>query len=460
MNPKFLIAIPVFFTLYSFGQSNNYFSKKEVNADLDYLYESLQDAHYNIYAYATKEEFATAYQKAKNAINKDSLSLLEVTNIFQRFVSTAKNGHTEIDFPAQSYREYAFAGGTVFPIEIAFEDNKSLVRKNWSANNEIRVGSEIISINGLSMADILSKIYPQISAERPYFKNVKIELYSFPRLYWQVFGEHDYFTVEIRTNGAVDKQTVKAVNLVEDYEMKRTELFTSSMELKFIDDFACLNPGGFGGDEKKYQSFIDSAFTEINNKKTEILIIDFRNNPGGDNAFSDYLVSYFADQPFQWNSGFTLKTSETLKNYVRQNEDTTVVYWQEILKHKNGEIYDYEFAPCEPQPSEKRFTGKVYVLINRQSHSQSAVAAAQIQDYKFGILVGEETGEYPSLYASIFQYSLPNTKIPVKVSKGYITRVNGSTEEKGVMPDIFIKDHLLDENDEILKGLLKQLRAD
>ena len=100
---------------------------------------------------------------------------------------------------------------------------------------------------------------------------------------------------------------------------------------------------------------------------------------------------------------------------------------------------------------------KVYVLVNRQSHSQATVTAAQIQDYGFATIVGEETGEYPSLYASIFQFKLPNTQIPVNVSKGKIVRVNGSTAETGVIPDIYIKDHLLDEEDEILEGLLKQI---
>ncbi len=103
--------------------------------------------------------------------------------------------------------------------------------------------------------------------------------------------------------------------------------------------------------------------------------------------------------------------------------------------------------------------GKVYVLVNRQSHSQTTVTAAQIQDYGFATIVGEETGEYPSLYASIFQFKLPNTQIPVNVSKGKIVRVNGSTVEAGVIPDIYIKDHLLDEEDEILEGLLQKTRS-
>lgn len=91
--------------------------------------------------------------------------------------------------------------------------------------------------------------------------------------------------------------------------------------------------------------------------------------------------------------------------------------------------------------------------------SQSAMTVAQIQDYGFGTIVGEETGDYPSLYASVFNYQLPNTVVSVQVAKGRMVRVSGSTAEQGVIPDIFIRDHLLDEQDEILEGLLKQMET-
>ena len=429
------------------------FSKKEVLEDLLFLKESLEDAHYNIYAYTSKSEFNSVYNNLKGLIKKDSLNLLETTSIFQQLISAVNNGHTSIDFPVQPYLKYADDGGTLFPLEIAFENGKALVRKNWSEEEKILTGSEIISINGRSIEEILLKIYPQISAERTYFKNVKIELLSFPRYYWQVFGKQDEFNIEVRNKGKIREYIIKAIDLIEDYEMKRTEVLNAKMNLKFFDNSAYLNPGNFSGDEEKYQAFIDSAFIKINENGSENLIIDFRNNGGGDDSFSDYLISYFANKPFKWNSSFTLKTSKFLKDFVIKNHDTTEVYWKKALSHEDGEIYDYKFEEYSPKPENKRFQGKVYVLVNRQSHSQSAVAAAQIQDYDFGTIVGEETGDYPSLYASIFQYKLPNTGIPVNISKGYIVRVNGSTKEEGVIPDIFIKDHLLDEKDEILDGL-------
>ncbi|WP_274474313.1 S41 family peptidase [Mangrovimonas aestuarii] len=451
------ILIFLSLSLNSLGQSNHKFSEEEVLKDLKFLSKSLKEAHYNVYAYTTKQVFDSIYLAVKSSIPKDSMSLLEATNIFQRLISAVNNGHTEIDFPGQSYGEYAYSGGTVFPLEIAFENNIPLVRKNFSGNDSIKIGSEVLSINGQSMSKILSEIYPQISAERIYFKNAKIELYSFPRYYWQVFGRQDTFDVEIKTDKGIKKYVLKAINLIEDYEAKRTEVLNAQMTLKFHGRTAYLNPGHFSGDEQGYRKFIDSSFVEISNRKSTSIIIDLRNNSGGDNSFSDYLVAYIANKPFKWNSKFTLKTSQFLKDHVRRNNDTTKTYFQEILGHKNGEIYEYEFDEYKPQTIQNRFTGKVFVLVNRQSHSQAALTAAQIQDHKFGVIVGEETGDYASLYASQFQYRLPNTGIQVKVSKGYIVRVNGSTEEQGVIPDILIKDYLLDENDEILEGVLRKI---
>lgn len=449
----------VLFSQFSIAQlPEKKFGKDEIIEDLHYLNSSLKNAHYNLYAYTSKEDFSKNYENIKKTIPKDSITLLQATNIFQKVISIVNNGHTEIDFPSDSYRTYAYSRGTVFPLEIAFENNKSLIRKNYSDNSNIKIGSEILSINGVLMKDILAKIYPQVSAERIYFKNAKIELYSFPRLYWQVFGKQDVFQIKIRSNGIIKKHSIKAVNLIEGYEMKRTEVLNAKKKLLFIDKIAYLNPGNFSGDEQVYQKFIDSAFVEIKNSNYKNLIIDLRNNGGGNDSFSDYLVSYFADKPFKWNSEFTLKTSQFLKEHTRKHNDTTNVFFRKILTHKNGEIYNYEFEEYKPQPKHNRFKGKVYVLINRQSHSQSAVTASQIQDYKFGTLVGEETGDFPTLYASQFHYKLPNTGIDVKVSKGLIVRVNGSKKQEGVIPDIMIKDHLLDKEDEILNGLFKKIK--
>ena len=449
----------VFITCVLSSQSSaQQFSKADVLFDLEYLSSSLEETHFNLYAYTSKEAFEENYSEVKNQISKDSLNLLEVINLFQKVVSRANNAHTRILFPVQPYLAYAKSGGSVFPLEVAIENGKALVRKNWSTNASINIGAELKTINGMPINEVFKKIYPQISAERLYFKNAQLEAFTLPRYYWQVFGEQKVFEVEIVQNGNHSTQKFEAIKAMDDYEMKRDDILKHDWDLKYLSNSAVyLRPGGFGGDEDKYRQFIDSAFIDINAKKPNNLIIDLRNHPGGDDAFSDYLVSYIADKPFKWASKFQLRSSSILKEDVIQNKDTTETYWKSILEHKNGEIYEYYFDYYEPQPQVKRYKGKVYVLVNRQSYSQSTVTASQIQDYGFGQIVGEETAEFPNLYASIFNYKLPKTGINVDVSKGKIQRVSGVDNKKGVIPDILIKDHLLDENDEILDGLLEQI---
>lgn len=458
---KYRLLFLIVLTLFSI--SNNYsqtqiFSKKEIKEDLETLKEILENSHYNLYAYTSKEKFDSNFEEVAKSLQKDSITLKEAVGVFQKVISKANVGHAEIDFPALSYIDFAQQGGKIFPLEIALEDDKAYIRKNYSYNPQLKIGSEIIKVNDNKIEDILKLIYPHISAERLYLKKAKIEFWSFPRLYWQIFGEKEQFSISIKEKDQIKEYDIQSVSALENYEYKRKDILSSNRELKFYGENAYINPGNFSGDEIAYRQFIDSAFSVINEKASKNLIVDLRKNAGGDNSFSDYLISFFANKPFQWNSSFSLKTSKYLKKNVRRNNDTTNAYYQEILKHRNGDVFPYYFEEMKPQESKKRYKGKVYTLINRQTYSQAAVAASLIQDYQFATLVGEETGDFPTLYASLFTVELPNTKTPVKIPKGYIVRVNKSEEPVGVIPEILIKDHLLDDRDEILDTLLKKVR--
>ncbi|GAA4307940.1 S41 family peptidase [Nibribacter koreensis] len=428
---------------------------------MGYLRSSLEETHFNLYAYTSKPEFEKNYKRIINSLTTDSLTLLQATNLFQKVVTKAQTGHCEIDFPAYSYILYAQNGGTVFPLEIALENGKAYVRKNFSGNKAIQIGTQVTSMNGQKVDKILAQLYPHISAERLYFKNAKLEFWSLPRLYWQVFGEQDSFEVAFLHGGKTTAHTLSAISIM-DYENNRQgEILRSARSFKFLGNTAYLHPGAFSGDpatgEASFKHFVDSAFAAIRHQKADVLVIDLRNNAGGHNAYSDYLISHIATKPFKWNSSFQLKPSTLLKDQIRLQKDTSDNYSQAILTHATGQVFDYATESYLPAIDDKRFKGKVYVLINRQTYSMAAVTAALVQDYQFAILVGEETGDLPTLYASQFSFNLPATSVQVKVPKGYMVRPNKSQALKGVQPDIVIKDHLLDEEDEILNGLLSRI---
>lgn len=439
-------------------------SNQVVKEDFEYLYQSLQATHYNLFAFQTKEQYDDLFNQLRSGLTPDSLTLIETTSFYQKLVSFANTGHCEIDYPAQSYINYAYAGGTVFPLELAFENGKVFKSRNYTGNTQISTGDEIVAIDQRPIHEIQQQLFAFVSAEREYFKNAKIEFWSFPRLFFQLNGRRDHWDIQIRhTNGKLIQVKVAAIPVIE-YEGKRKgEVVNPKKAVKFYGDAAYLNAGPFGSNEKdgekKFQKFIDSAFTAIKKKGSKKLIIDLRNNPGGHNAYSDYLISYIADKPFKWYAEFSVKTSKILKEVTAQGTDSTDDYTRAVLHNADGEIFPYDFPAHDPIEKSKRYTGKVYILVNRQTYSMAAVSAALIQDYRFGTIAGEETGDVPTLYASQFSYTLPRTGITVKVPKGYIVRVNGSKELKGVQPDIYIQDHLLDDKDEILEGLLLRLKG-
>ena len=354
------------------------------------------------------------YNQIKSSLPADSLNLLQTVTHFQKLVSFANTGHCEIDFPAQSYIDYAYSGGVVFPLELAFENARTFIRKNFSSNTQIEVGDEILAIDGKAITEILLQIYPFVSAERIYFKNAKVEFTSFPRLFFQLNGRKDSWTIHIKSKtNQISKVEVKAISVI-DYETNRNgEVVNPQKKLKLYGNIAYLNAGQFGSNEADgeivFKKYIDSIFSVIKEKSVKHLIIDLRNNPGGHNAYSDYLVSYFAHKPFKWYSEFSVKTSKILKEQTLLQADTTDEYSRAILSNSNGKVFNYDFPKYPPIETSKRFKGKVYVLINRQTYSMAAVSAALIQDYKFGKIVGEENRRYSHFVCfSIFIYIAKN----------------------------------------------------
>jgi hypothetical protein len=426
------------------------FPAADVRADLEYLYEALENAHYNFYAYVSKRSYDKAYSAMYKSIGIDSLSLLETTKLFQKLTATGNVGHSEVVFPAQPYIAFAQDGGNVFPLELAFEDGMGYVRKSYTENPNVRAGDQVLSIDGQPIESIQKAIYPYLSAERPYFKNAKLEFWSFPRLYWSVFGAREDFKVKTKSaGGRTATHNLEGIPVMQYETARGGEILNNERSLKYFDAVAYLRPGPFSsseaGGEGRFRAFVDSVFTAINSKGTESLVIDLRNHAGGHNAYSDYLISYFADRPFRWYASFHLKTSKVLKAQTRLHATgaETDNYTKAILRHRDGEIFAYDQPPQEPAPAAKRYKGKVYVLVNRQTYSMAAVSAALIQDYGFAEIVGEETGDVPTLYASQFSFPLPQTGIVVKVPKGYIVRPNGDEKLAGVKPDHWVKDHKL-----------------
>lgn len=209
-------------------------------------------------------------------------------------------------------------------------------------------------------------------------------------------------------------------------------------------------------DNTEFCHFMDSVFSDIQKNKIENLIIDLRNNRGGDNSFSDYMIAYFATKPFSISSKFRMRTSQMTKSFWK---DIDIPQYQDLIEQimtlENGSYFDASITHTDPHAESKRFKGNVYVLINRYSYSNTASVAAIIQDYKFGEIIGEETADEVTSYSAMHVFKLPNTQNSVMYPKGFMVRPNGDETPRGVVPDYIVYDDIFTDEDEVLEYTLK-----
>jgi len=90
---------------------------------------------------------------------------------------------------------------------------------------------------------------------------------------------------------------------------------------------------------------------------------------------------------------------------------------------------------------EMDFDGPMIVLVNRLSASASEILAAALQDYKRAIIVGDEKTHGKGTVQTLMP--LGDRKGSLKLTTAGFYRINGgSTQLKGVTPDIIIPDYL------------------
>lgn len=473
-NSKFIVIFIfiIFSTITAFGQQNinKKFSPEESLADFKYLYETLVATTYDLFLFTDKEIFDREYNKIIPTIS-DSLSLLEINRIFQQFVALTDFSHCHINFPMASYRQFFKNGGSFFPLEINFVNKEPVIAVDYSMNTNITVGDRLLSIEGISIDQVLKKIYSYISGENIYTKSTMVEYRSFRDLFWFAAGDFSKGNITVKKSaGDTLNVQIRGVLLSElisyiKSHPQRPSFTNSKREVKFIGETAYLHPGIFLNNKilsrdisdhstfntDEFHHFMDSAFTMISNKEVTDLIIDIRGNDGGDNSFSDYMIAFFADKPFGIASKFQIRTSQITKKFW-QNVDNPKYenLRNQILNLKNGERFEADLGQTLPRNDSLRFKGQVYILINRYSFSNAAVVAAIVQDYRFGVVIGEETSYVPSSCGAVHEFNLPNTNINVIYPKAYSIRPNGDTSLRGVIPDHIVLENLFTDSDEIM----------
>jgi hypothetical protein len=437
------------------------FAPAELRADFAQMYRGLQAAHFDLYAFTPKPELDRRYAQVLAKIDRP-MTKLEAKVLFELFAAQVRMGHTRINSPTAEWNAFRESGGKGFPLSIRIVEDRVYVAANLSGLDAVRPGDEITRLNGQSMQSWLKRTERHVSAETSYMAHSLME-YDFAIYLWVEQGAADAFDIVTRRGGAPAQSTHLPARSSEDMEAARRlqppglDLENPLREARLLDaGVAYLRPGPFynaeaktGADEwdvSSFRQFIDHAFDEFLEAKASRLIIDLRGNPGGDNLFSDVMISWFATRPFRFASQFKIKVSaeSVAANAARIANDAEAAgpisrqFADLYARSRIGDVVDFAIPEASPRTG-RRFEGKVFVLIDRQSYSNAVAVAALVQDYGFGVIVGEATSDMATTYGAMEQFALDHTGLMVGYPKARLVRPNGDLRSRGVTPDIAIR---------------------
>jgi C-terminal processing protease CtpA/Prc len=430
-----------------------------VRADFAALYAGLQASHYDPYARRPREQYEALFQHMQAAIDAP-LPALEVWRRFQRFVAYGNVAHARIDPPADAWEAFRQDGGKAFPLFLRVVNGRAYVRYDYSAVQGVAPGDEIIVLQGQPVMEWLAPMRALVSADNDYLAYTQMET-QLPMLVWLAGKSQPSFNVVLRKpDGRRAELTLPARDRpgFEAAAANRANVFeldANTRQARILDNgVAYLRPGPFYDnrpeatdpwDATAFQKFLDQSFDAFIGQGAHQLLIDLRDNPGGDNSFSDRMIAWFADRPFRFSESFDIKISAaaTAANRKRVDvqsggADSTALRLAAAYAGKRpGEHIRFPI-PLVPPRAGERFTGEVYVLINRHSYSNAVLVAATVQDFGFGKILGEETADLASTYGALEKFTLPNTGLEVSFPKARILRPSSNAAARGVIPDIAI----------------------
>lgn len=339
----------------------------------------------------------------QRALLKDGMTILEFYRVVTPIVVSMKCGHTGINLPS-SFFDDQIIDESSNRVEVVYMENK--IRVISSDDPDIGIGDEFLAINGITTVDLIETMMGFIGSDGDNTTLKTAILRMFFWYYYDLFIRNDsdlsidYYDSDLHTQR--NKTINQAMFLMDDW------VEPVPYQATYTDDYAILTLSSFYPfgvyTLNSYFDFYESFFTQVSNLGIEKIILDIRNNWGGDPRVTSRLFSYLAksEQP-----------------YFRADSPD----------YYTGLKNDIAF-------SDPHFDGIVVTLIGGTCFSSCGHFAALLDYQNVGVFVGEETGGSFICSDSSTSMRLPRTKLEFRTStQSWAVATTGLTLGRGIMPD-------------------------
>lgn len=357
----------------------------------------------------------------------DSISIVELYRRTAPVVALIGDGHTNLVFPM---RDFITPEQKRMPMNVDVLADKSMACRRCY-DSLIPKDAVILAINGVSTQEILDTMIPFVSGEREHFKLSRIDD-SFSLLYRMLFPADEY-VVSYATKGQKKISTVTLPALTSDEmnghlpDLQDEQASDYSYIIDEDNNVAIMDFRSFV-DTERMKVFADSMFTEIKNKDIGNLIIDLRENGGGNSSVGDVILRYISPIPF----------AQMTKSLIKITPKTIELMGGGIVEPG---LYFYESQTndfIKPLTNEEgHYNGNIILLTSNHTFSSAGSFAWAFKECGIGIVIGEETGGMNVCYGDILPYRLPISGMLCTISFKRFWQMNADENDvHGTIPDI------------------------
>jgi len=417
------------------------YSVEELKEDIACLRSKLEHHNPNLYLYSTKVQM-DAYFDSLSCHIPQPMTDMEFYRYVGPITSRIRDTHTSV-FPNEDC-EWWYGNQRYFlPLLVTCNNDAVVTDLCASPDRTIPDGSTITRINGKTTDEILVRMKQYAPRDGYNQSRVTWVLNNFFTYYYAYCVETpEYFDIDYITREGVSASHRMYPNTVDSlwsyaYKYYPNRYISgrrdSTITLRFRNDssVAILRIRSFGkgsaatGDES-FRKRILQCFTLIHKTPVKNLIIDIRDNSGGNPEYARYVISHLIDKEYV---------------YIEKYKTVERLHWNDADNRTRTQWYPY-CGIGTFRPDRNCYTGMLYVLMDGGSTSTAGDFAACLDYYKRATFIGEESGANRVISGgNVFSrdFELPNTKLRVRMST--IQGINKSdvvNDGHGVIPDYLV----------------------
>ena len=395
----------------------------KLHADVDAFVEGIKLRHPDYARYANTKAVEAKVAEIKQAINQP-MNRVEFFKQVGQLSHLFNDGHSFLIWPYQEFQALQEAGHKPFPFALEINSQGVFLKHRYQNGEQvIERGARLTVLNGLPIKNIIELGQKYVGGETRRLRE-HIVVSRFPRILWAVFGFVDDFELTLVGEGNTTQLEISKEQNWEVAEQQAAALESDFYYKKLHDKVGYLYVGTFDIDPDWFADFIDETFVTIRQQNVTSLIVDIRNNGGGNTDSALYLSQYLANKPFRMVSSVKEKLNHQNRGWFN-------------YKGQVGELLEQDWNDWhQPKNESLRFQGKSYLLVGTISYSSAIVFATTVQDNQFATLIGQETGGFANQTGQGNLFNLPHSELRAYVPTRLLVRPSGDEKVSGVVPEV------------------------